>query len=300
VTNTDESICNVSSHFLDSGAFTLTTKADEYARINNCSKWDFYDTNEHWDYVDSYAAFVKEYKVAIDLYANVDAIGNAELTWRNQLYLEKKHGLDPVPVFHQRSDMKWFKRYLARGHEVIGLGWLNSRGFGPALYEWLDATFGVACPAPSRLPLVKLHGFGVTSFKAMTRYPWWSVDSATWTKTGAFGGVIIPHRAGGEWKFDRAPYTLWFTEDAPAAEDKGKHYKNVSRAERKIIDLWLDEIGVPLGEDDTDGEPKVLGVLNHHSERNVANLLYFERFRLSLPEYPWAFRPPPRRKGMAI
>lgn len=293
----------VASHFLDSGMFSVDTVSKKYATDNGLPRWSYYDTPEFWAYVDGYAAFVKEHIIAIDLYANCDAIGNPEISWRNQKYLERKHGLNPVPVVHQGTDLAWLQHYIDRGkHEVIGLGWLTTGAGGTAFHRWLDEAFSLICPPPSRMPIVKIHGFGVTSFDAMMRYPWWSVDSASWTKTGAYGGVIIPHCRGGKWVYNEPPYTLWFTEETPAGAEKGKHFDTISDAEQKIVSAWLEEINVPLGSGDPKDEktPGMLGVRNHHSERKIANLLYFERFRLSLPEWPWPYRPARRRRGFGL
>ena len=68
----------VKSHFLDSGAFSLFSIAQKYQKENNCDVWDFYNTKEFWKYINDYAKFIKKYKIAIDLYANLDAIPNPE------------------------------------------------------------------------------------------------------------------------------------------------------------------------------------------------------------------------------
>lgn len=47
----------------------------------------------------------------------------------------------------------------------------------------------------------------------------------------------------------------------------------------------MESIGLPFG----DGAD-VIGVSNCRKYRTVANLLYYERFRKSLPPYPWPFR----------
>jgi hypothetical protein len=276
--------------------FTIDTKSKEYAKEKGCGRWDYYDTDEFYAYMDQYAEFVKKHKAAIDLYANCDAIGNPEISWRNQRYLEREHGLDPVPVVHQGTDLSWLAKYIDRGrHEVIGLGWLT-QGQGDSFFRWLDSAFKFVCRAPSYHPVVKLHGFGVTGFTAMLRYPWWSVDSATWTKVGAFGGILIPHKRDGRFVYNEQPYVMQFSDEAPTLGLAGKHYGNLRKTERKIVLDWLAEINVPLGETDIKtGEPITLGVTNHHSERKIANLIYFERFREQLPEWPWPFRAPVRR-----
>lgn len=163
----------VESHFLDSGAYTLWTRAEEWAKEKGKKETDFYETQEHWSYLDAYANFIKENQVAIDLYANVDAIGFPEITWRNQQYLEEKYGLRPVPVVHYRTDLKWLEHYLKRGYDLIGLGGLVGSTAEDHCRGWIDSCFELVCDTPDRLPKVKIHGFGVTTYELLIRYPWY-------------------------------------------------------------------------------------------------------------------------------
>jgi len=295
----------VNSHFLDSGSFTLWTKAAKWAKEHGKSQWDFYDTKEFWKYVDDYAAFVKKYSYGIDLFANIDAIPNPDITWRNQQYLEEKHGLRPVPVVHYKTDLKWLKHYMERDYPVIALGGLVGSTSQDACQGWIDRAFSIVCDQPSRLPLVRIHGFGVTNYDLMLRYPWWSVDSTSWTKVGAYGGIMVPHLRRGKWVFIThdprlIPYVVKVSNDSPDKKLKGKHYLNMSETEKAIVRKWLDEIEIPLGSFEDDGETiKEMGVVTRHTERRAANLLFFERLRMELPEYPWPFRTA-KRKGFGV
>lgn len=286
----------VASHFLDSGSFTLWTTAAKYAKENKCGKWDFYETQEFWDYIDAYAEFIKKYSYAIDLYANVDVIPNPELSWRNQKYLEKKHGLRPVPVVHYTTDLDWLKFYIKKDYELIGLGGLVGSTSQEECRAWIDKAFDIVCDQPSRLPKVKIHGFGVTTYDLLLRYPWWCVDSTSWTKIGAYGGILVPHKRKGKWVFTEQPYLMKVSDESPDVKTKGKHVLTMSQMEQTIIKEWLAEIGIPLGKRDSNGEVIEWGVVTQHTYRRAANLLFFERMRLSLPEWPWPFRST-RRKG---
>jgi hypothetical protein len=290
----------INSHFLDSGSFTLWTRAAEYAKENHCeNKWAFYDTPEFWEYADSYAAFVKEYADAVDHYANVDVIPNPKLSWRNQEYLENKHGLTPVPVVHYTTDLKWLKFYMERGHEFIALGGLVGGSQADGRWDWIDRAFDIVCDQPSRLPKVKIHGFGVTNWDLLLRYPWYSVDSTSWTKAGAYGGVFVPHKRGGKFVFTEQPYVIKTSFESPETKDVGKHYFNLTAAEKTVVDEWLELIRVPLG---TLGPPTgeggryrkedvlTYGVITRHTERRAANLIFFEMLRDHIPQYPWPFR----------
>ena len=72
--------------FLDSGAFSAMTQG---------VKIDIYE------YID----FIKEHEDVLEVYANLDVIGSAEGTWKNQMIMEEA-GLKPLPVFHYGEDEK--------------------------------------------------------------------------------------------------------------------------------------------------------------------------------------------------
>lgn len=289
---------HVASHFLDSGAFTLRPAAAAYAKAQGLGRWAYYDTPEFYSYLDDYAAFVKKFRRGIDLYANVDVIPNAELSWRNQQYLEAK-GLRPVPVVHYRTDLKWLRHYMDRGHRLVGLGGLVGSQAAPDCRRWLDRAFGIACGGPGGLPTVRLHGFGVTAFDLLVRYPWWSVDSTTWVMVEANGSVLVPPRRGSEFRFDRRPLVVRVTQ-GPKANTTGRgHYLSMPPAARAVVRAWLDEVGVPLGRNGPGGEPAEHGVINRNAERRAVNLHYFERLRAALPPWPWPFRAA-RRPGLGV
>ena len=247
-------IGSVKSHFLDSGAFTLWTTAFKYHQENNCGRCDYYDTDEFVEYIDNYGAFLKKYKIAIDLYANIDAIGNPEITYRNQKYLEDKHGLSPVPVVHFGTDISWLKKYMDEGYKLIGLGGLVGSTMKKGCRDWIDSCFNMVCNSPDRLPKIKLHGFGVTSYRFLIRYPWWSVDSAAWDKIASYGGICIPHKRRGKFIFNRSPYIMKVSMESPTIKKRKAHYLTIEKAEKIIIKEWLDFIKIPLGSLDEKGE----------------------------------------------
>lgn len=278
-------------HFLDSGSFTLWTAAHKYAKENGCNEWAYYETKSFWEYVDSYADFVKKYRDAIDLYANVDVIPHARLTYRSQKYLEKRHGLSPVPVVHYRTSQKWLRHYLESGYEVIALGGLVGSTNTREGRQWIEACFETVCDPKTNLPKAKLHGFGFTSYELLVRYPWYSVDSTTWSKIGGYGSILVPRRRGGRFAFDCTPYVVPCALDGPTSGREGGHYLTLKRSQQETVRQWLDEIGMPLGAWDSRGNVTEYGVVTFHTHRRQANLLFFERMRRSLPAYPWPFVP---------
>lgn len=136
-------------------------------------RYDWYDTQEFWDYVDSYAAFVTKYKKYMDYYANVDVIYDPERSWKVLKYLEKEHGLNPVPVIHYGASLKWVEKHIEAGYDLLGIGGLGQGATKNTYKVWANEVFKVICPLPSRMPVVRTHGFAMTSYDLMLSYPFW-------------------------------------------------------------------------------------------------------------------------------
>ncbi len=275
--------------FLDSGAHSLYT-------IHIISKqhkdgYAFYESKEFWEYVDSYAKFVKRKKDQIEYYANVDVIFNPELSWKVQKYLEKEHKLSPIPVIHFGTDLKWVKKHLDAGYDFIGLGGLGQEATRTAYIKWADSVYNLLCPKPKRLPLVKTHGFAMTSYQLMVRWPWFSVDSASWVKAGAYGFIFVPHKRDGKFTFEKEPYRLTVSLDSPKMKQHRGHVYTMSGGKNnqiyKTLEEWIEFIGVEMGVSDNNGNTIKKGIINNHETRYVANLRFFQMLCDWLPKWPW-------------
>lgn len=269
---------------------TMRKYAPSLFRQQRKTSYDFFDTKEFWDYVDSYANFVKEYQHAIDYHANVDVLFNPELSWKVLKYLENEHGLNPVPVIHFNTPIKWLHKHLDAGYDYIGIGGLGQEISKASYYQWADQMFSVICDNPKRLPMVRTHGFAMTAYDLLVRYPWWSVDSSSWAKAGGFGRIYVPHKSKGVYTFDRAPYTIAASKKSPASKERGRHVLTLSEGERRVVTEWLNHVGIELGEFDEDGNEKVRGVITHFAPRMMANLRFFEALVEWLPDWPWPFK----------
>lgn len=276
------------SLFLDSGAFTLYMEF----MSKNRKDYSFYGSKLFEQYLDDYAAFVKKYGAGIDWYANLDVIYDPQKSWDVQKYLEEKHGLRPVPVFHIGSDYKWLDKIVEGGYELIGLGGLARKTSREYLLAWADTVFERLCPASNDYkPIVKVHGFAATSHRYTVRYPWWSVDSVSWAKAAGFGCIFVPHKRAGDYDYATAPYVMGVSHNSTFVKLKGKHYQTLTPREKDVLHGWLDEIGIPFGKVDDNGITVEQGVHSEYALRAVANIRYFERLCKWLPEWPWAFRP---------
>jgi len=140
--------------FLDSGGYSAKTQGVD---IN----------------ISEYADFILKYKDKITTYANLDVIGNAEATMKNQRYLESR-GLNPLPVFHY-GEKKEVLEQLCKEYKYIAIGGLVPIARQKEkLFNFLSECFSITKDK------VKVHGFGMTGVETLKKYPFYSVDSTSW------------------------------------------------------------------------------------------------------------------------
>lgn len=302
------------AHFFDSGSFTLWTRAEQYGKEHKGKEWEFYETDEFYQYLEGYVKFVKKYRIGIELCANVDVLpfrgrrkppkgkDSHSLSYHNLKLLEER-GLRPVPVAHYPKrypelGTTWLRTYIEEGYPLIGLGGLVGSITDKECEEWIDSCFNLICQGTGR-PAVKLHGFGVTSHEYLLHYPWYSVDSTTWTKHGAYGHILVPKYRKGRfilsprdlqeaglstlnWRKDCQPWLVTMSEGSKKQQQENSmHYFRLKGREQETIRMWLERIGIQLGCEKKE-EP---GVITNHNFRRTANLLFFEEVRKSLPDY---------------
>lgn len=160
--------------FLDSGAFSAFTQGVEI------------DIGQYCDYI-------HQNKDIILFPSVLDAIGDAEGTFRNQEEMERR-GVTPLPCFHYGEPIDLLKHYIER-YDYITFGGMVPVST-PQLKLWLDDLWANYLTHDDGTPKIKIHGFGLTSLPLMLRYPWFSVDSSTWVQWAANGMILIPTRTG--------------------------------------------------------------------------------------------------------
>ena len=288
--------------FLDSGAYSAWSQGQE---IN----------------IKEYIQFIKDHDEVIDIYANLDVIGDPVATWKNQEVMEKA-GLDPLPVFHYGEPVEWLTKYLDKGYEYISLG-----GMVPIstnmLIRWLDGMFEEFLTDTSGMPIIKVHGFGLTSLVLMLRYPWYSVDSTSWILTGRMGSIFVPQRRNNSWVYDLNPWKIIVSSQSPARKEAGKHINTMTVIEKQILLAYIHEKGFELGKSDfkyveqsykpkeEEGEKWALdkpedkkakrlletiidpGISNRYQLRDEMNIIYFLDLEESMIKWPWAFKHKP-------
>lgn len=244
------------SFFLDSGAYSAWSQGTEID-------------------IDEYAAFIRHNIEHIEVYANLDVIAGqpgrhasaaereegARLSWENFLYL-RREGLRPLPVYHAGESWKWLDNMLSYGCDYIGLGGLVGLN-AERRRDWLDTVFKRITDKEG-MPIVKTHGFGMTAIPLIFRYPWHSVDSTTWIKITANGGIYLPAMVDDEFVFDQVPMSVTVSSRNPNQLQGGKAANTMSPAMRRILDRWLTICGKTYAQ-----------VCDHYYHRAVCNVIYF-------------------------
>lgn len=323
--------------FIDSGAWSLfrlhVLKKGKKAKKSKSSKPDFswFDlktSGEFREYCDNYAAFIKaRSKQGVRWFANVDVIGNAEMTRKSQIYFEEKHGVSPVPVVHFPADLKYLKWYLNRDdpYAMIGLGGFARRPDRKLIKAWTDECFKLICPKENDyMPTTKVHGFAMTTWELFRRWPWYSVDSTSYLLYGTYGLLCVPRWDARlrNFRFDIPPKILSVSaRGRPIDYKTNLHVTNrfdqVDWSHTRAIDMavgpaegrelltglghgskyhsnaydwtmkWIEFCGVPLGKVDKDGNEVEKGVISNNDVRTEVNIRYFMELESRIPKWPW-------------
>jgi hypothetical protein len=148
--------------FLDSGAFSAATQG---AVIS----------------VGKYADYLERNLPHLEVYVNLDVIGDHAKTRANQRYLERR-GLQPLPVFHAHEPWDVLRELVAE-YDYIALGGIAIKGtahFG----GWIKRCFEMAGDT-------RIHGLGVSDWTLLRAFPWHSVDHTSWGQGFRYGQVPI-------------------------------------------------------------------------------------------------------------
>lgn len=208
-------------YFLDSGAYSAHRK------------------NEQID-IEAYGKFVKQYLDVIKLYANLDVIGDAEGTMKNQLRLEKMD-LCPLPCYHGGEPISYLQRYVEE-YDYIALGGVAQMGTNQErLNRWLETCWDVILEVGGGK--TKVHGFGIQAEDIMMKFPWYSVDASSCHMQARYGGI----RTRWGWMKinpDVAPSTVQWIHATP---EKLKRVKEWVAESCPFINFEEAQIGKPAG-----------------------------------------------------
>ena len=267
---------------LDSGAFSAWTKKTEINLDNYCN-WCL----ENIDYID--------YVVNLDVIPGSFGEKNlpqseidrsAKKGWGNYEYMLSK-GIPKeklIHIFHQGEDYKWLEKMVA-AMDYIGLSPANDRTTNQKI-DWLDSCMKYVTDDKGH-PIVKFHGFAVTSLKLMMRYPWYSVDSTSWVMTSRMGSVYVPIFRNGEYVYDENSWKVCVSEKSPNVKDAGKHITTFAPQARNVICNYFKLKGFTLEE-----------LASDYMKRDELNIIYFNDLEKTFPEWPQCSYKGPKARSL--
>jgi len=243
-----------------------------------------------------YIEFCKEYGKYFVHIVNLDSIPgkgfgikptpdevelSAQIGWDNLLTMQK-HGINPMPVFHQGEQLKWLFKLIEHGCDYIGISPANDRTTKQKT-DWLDQVFSVICDKDG-WPIIKTHGFGVTAVSLLIRFPFYSADSASWAILGGYGKIYVPYHRGGTPVYDHDPYHVHISMRDSTARGKPDHFLSFGTTEQQFILDYLKLHNFTLED-----------VSENYINRLAHNLMFFSELEQNLPEKP--YKPATRKKG---
>lgn len=181
--------------FLDSGAFSAFTQGVDVD-------------------IEAYARFCKDNADIVQYASVLDAIGDEIGTWQNQHKLEQL-GVNVLPCYHYGEPIEVL-RYYRDNYEYMTIGGMVPIST-PQLFLWLDRVWEELIDGNGE-PVIKVHGFGLTSPALMEKYPWYSVDSSSWLQIASFGAVFVPGYG-----------MVHLSAKAPSRKIHGQHFENYSK-----------------------------------------------------------------------
>jgi hypothetical protein len=141
------------------------------------------------EFVELYVAYVKANEKDWDGYFTIDLETEDSKIYERYKRL-RAMGIKPMPVYQGDGHTDFLKRYSDEGADWIGIPYHRSENLitypdGRSLRQYLDAVFDAA----AKLNL-KLHGLGLSAAWLMLEYPWFSVDSSSWSRAAGYGCVL--------------------------------------------------------------------------------------------------------------
>lgn len=251
--------------FLDSGAFSAKTRG---VVID----------------IDEYIQFIKDHINEAHIFSNLDVIGDGQASYENWERMSNAK-VPTLPVYHLGTDISYLKKYISKS-EYIAIGGMakmsNKKRVFNLDYLWEEYL------TPSG---IKVHGFGMTSYPLLLRYPWHSVDSTGWFRHAIYGKIIIPYSRNGKWVYDRSPWVVSVSARSGGINDQPPTLI-------KLILQYIEEQGFKLGSTNLIetggtkgffGNSKVqfkeeileAGLENDASLRTLLNCLYILNFLFS-------------------
>ena len=272
-------------------------KTSETKMIIDSGAFSTWNKGEKID-LEAYIAFCKKHEDIIDYVVNLDVIPGApgkkntnvdikvaaKQGWTNYQQMKKEISADKIiHVFHQGEDLKWLRR-MASSMPYIGLSPANDKTTEQRV-KWLDKCMKYVLDE-NGVPIVKFHGFAATSTRIITRYPWFSVDSASWKRTAAYGKIFIPQVKNNVPDFSISQEGILLSEHKNSINDPSNFRKKPLLVQQKIR-KYVEEKGADLE-----------NLIKDYYARAEFNISFYQDVEKSRPTWPWAMKQ--QKKGLNI
>lgn len=206
--------------------------------------------------IKAYCKFIERNASYLQCYATMDVIpgafgekrtrkdveDSAKGSYDNQQFMRGR-GLKPIPIFHQGESFEWLERYVQDGEDYIGISTAKDLR-NSEQREWLDHVFTMITDKDG-VPYVKTHGFGITNISFLLRYPFFTVDSTTWSLAAGFGLVYVPGMIAGVPDYSTIPVRVIMSGRHQKAWSSAKRqYEALNVSDREWVDAWLAHAGI--------------------------------------------------------
>ncbi len=154
---------------LDSGAFTFMNNAK--GNIN----WD--------EYIEKYANFINQYNVKYFFELDIDSIVGIKEVERLRHKLEKITNKKCIPVWHKSRGKDYWLR-MVKEYDYVAIGGIVTKEITSKEFKYFPWFLNEA-----KKQDCKVHALGFTNLEGLKKYPFYSVDSASWLTGNRFGSI---------------------------------------------------------------------------------------------------------------
>lgn len=245
--------------------------------------------------IQDYISYCKENFDWCDYFVNLDVIPGkpfqknktsdikeaAKAGWKNYRIMSDSLPKEKIiHVFHQGEEFKWLEKMVDK-IPYIGLSPANDKNTKQRI-EWLDRCMKYVTDSNGK-PVVKFHGFAVTSSRIIAKYPWYSVDSATYLRAGAYGDIYIP-------KFKNKIPDYSQTQERISVSEKTvfkkiekiynkDHFQNLSPIRKLRVKKYIEDKGYSIEK-----------LSNDFLTRIKFNIEFYLDLEKSRPKWPWSMK----------
>ena len=162
-------------------------------------------------------------------------------------------------MYHLGEPLSYLEYYKSN-YDYFCCGGLVDIG---KLNDYFDELWGVHLTDGAGNPTNKVHGFGMTSVRNMTEFPWYSVDSSTWLIHCKLGIISFPRKKiEGGWDFKHRPTLVGISDRSVMRENDCQHYDNMTGEQRRGIEEYVAEFGGGVTIAELQGHPVKRMLLN--------------------------------------